>query len=123
VTITRIGTTARWSDLVIHGGVLYLVEVPSGVQGDITEQTREVLASLDESLAAAGSDRRHLLMVTIYLADITELDRFNAVWDAWVPAGSAPVRACVQAALANPGYRLELQIMAAAAGPGQPPPA
>lgn len=121
MTITRIGTTARWSDLVIHGGVLYVVEVPTRLPADITEQAHQVLASLDESLAAAGSSRHHLLMVTIYLADIAEIDRFNAVWDAWVPAGAAPVRACVQVALANPGYRVELQVTAAAAGPGQSP--
>jgi enamine deaminase RidA (YjgF/YER057c/UK114 family) len=113
MTITRIGTTTRWSDLVVHGGVMYVVEVPTSLQADIAGQTAEVLASLDESLKQAGSDRRRLLMVTIFLADIGEIDRFNQVWDAWVPAGAAPVRACVQARLANPGYRVELQVTAA----------
>ena len=113
MTIKRIGTTARWSDLVVHNGVLYVVEVPATLDGDITVQTREVLASLDDSLATVGSDKRRLLLVTIFLADIADIAAFNAVWDAWVPTGTAPVRACVQARLANPGYRVELQVTAA----------
>ncbi len=37
----------------------------------------------------------------------------NAVWDAWVVPGVAPARACVEARLANPRYRLEIKIIAA----------
>jgi enamine deaminase RidA (YjgF/YER057c/UK114 family) len=38
----------------------------------------------------------------------------NAVWDAWVPPGSAPARACVQVAgLADPGWRIEIALTAA----------
>ena len=116
MTITRIGTATRWSDIVVHAGTIYVVEVPSSLDGDITVQTREVLASLEASLQQAGSDKAHLLMVTIYLDDIRDLDAFNAVWDQWVPPGTAPVRACVQARLGNPRYRVELQVTAAIAG-------
>lgn len=111
--IQRIGVQTRWSDIVVHGGTLYVVEVPSSTAADITTQTREVLASLEESLAQGGSSKAHLLMVTIFLDDIRELDAFNAVWDAWVPAGAAPVRACVQARLGKVGYKVELQVTAA----------
>jgi enamine deaminase RidA (YjgF/YER057c/UK114 family) len=40
----------------------------------------------------------------------------NAVWDAWVPQGEAPARATVEAKLANPAYRVEMQVVAAAVG-------
>jgi enamine deaminase RidA (YjgF/YER057c/UK114 family) len=116
VTIERRGVQTRWSDLVIHNGTLYVVEVPATVEADVTTQTREVLASLEDSLRQAGSSKSHLLMVTIFLDDIRDLDAFNAVWDAWVPAGTAPVRACVQARLGKPGYKVELQVIAAVAG-------
>ena len=49
MTITRIGTTARWSDVVIHNGTLYVVEVPATDEADIHQQTREVLTSLQRS--------------------------------------------------------------------------
>jgi enamine deaminase RidA (YjgF/YER057c/UK114 family) len=113
MTITRVGTTTRWSDLVVHNGTLYVVEVPVTLDAAITGQTEEVLASLEESLRTAGSAKDRLLAVTIYLADIRDLDAFNAVWDAWIPAGHAPVRACVQARLGKVGYKVELQVTAA----------
>jgi enamine deaminase RidA (YjgF/YER057c/UK114 family) len=37
----------------------------------------------------------------------------NAVWDAWVPQGETPARATVEAKLANPKYRIEIQVVAA----------
>ncbi len=111
--IRRIGTHRRWSDIVIHNGVMHVVEVPTTVPGDITTQTREVLASLDESLALAGSARDRLLKVTIFLRDVQEIDAFNALWDEWVAPQAAPVRACLEARLANPGYRIELIVEAA----------
>ena len=65
--INRIGTTTRWSDIVVHAGTVYVVEVPTTIDGDITVQAREVLASLEDSLRQAGSSKARLLMVTIYL--------------------------------------------------------
>lgn len=37
----------------------------------------------------------------------------SAVWEAWVPAGQTPARAAVEAKLANPEYKVEIQIVAA----------
>ncbi|NQD38084.1 RidA family protein [Permianibacter sp. IMCC34836] len=113
--ITRTGTTARWSDTVSHNHTLYLVEVPTTLSADISGQAQEMLASLEQSLVSAGSSKARLLMATIYLSDISEIDAFNAIWDSWVPADTAPARACVQAKLAKPGYRVEIQVIAALA--------
>lgn len=111
--IERIGTTRRYSDVVKHGNTVYLVEVPATLEADIAAQTREVLASIDHLLAKAGSDKSRLLMATIYLRDMADYDAMNAVWDAWLPEGTAPVRACIEARLAQPGYRVEVVLTAA----------
>ncbi|MFN4326593.1 MAG: RidA family protein [Azonexus sp.] len=111
--IQRHGTTRRYSDCVVHNGTVYLVEVPASTEGDIASQTASLLAGVDALLARAGSDKRKLLMVTVYLADMADYDGMNAVWDAWVPDGQAPTRACVQARLAKPGWRVEMAITAA----------
>ena len=115
MSIQRHGTTRRYSDSVTHNATVYLVEVPSNLDGDIGAQTENLLASVDALLKQAGSDKSRLLMVTIYLADMADYDAMNAVWDAWVPQGQAPTRACVQARLANPGYRVEMVLTAAVA--------
>lgn len=111
--IQRHGTTRRYSDVVVHAGTVYLVEVPQTLDADITAQTKEVLVSIERLLAQGGSDKTKLLLVTIYLADMGDYSAMNEVWDAWVPEGTAPVRACVEARLANPGYRVEIVVTAA----------
>ena len=111
--IQRHGSTRRYSDSVVHNGTVYLVEVPSNLDADITGQTENLLASIECLLAQAGSDKSRLLMATIYLADMADYSAMNAVWDAWLPEGSAPARACVQARLANPGFRVEIVLTAA----------
>ena len=50
----------------------------------------------------------------VYLAHMSDYAAMNAVWDAWVPQGEAPARATVEAKLANPAYRVEMQVVAAA---------
>lgn len=113
MNIERWGTTARYSDVVAHGNTVYLVEVPTDLVADAAAQTRGMLASVERLLLQAGSDKSRLLMATIYLADMADYAAMNEVWDAWVPQGSAPVRACVQARLAQTAMRVEIALTAA----------
>ena len=83
------------------------------LDADITAQTLEVLASIERQLIDAGSDKSRLLMCTIYLPDMADYAAMNEVWDLWLPEGAAPSRACVQASLANPAYRVEVVVTAA----------
>ncbi|WP_342211349.1 RidA family protein [Microvirga pakistanensis] len=113
--IKRIGVAARYSDLVIFGNTAYFSGyVPeTSLGGSVTEQTRDVLAQIEQSLIEIGSDKSKLLQATIWLTDMASYDEMNAVWDAWVAPGHPPARACVQAKLADPDYALEIQVTAA----------
>ena len=111
--IRREGVTKRWSDAVVHNGTVWFVEVADDASADVRGQVAQILAQIDGRLGLVGSDRTRLLQVTIYLADLKDAPVLNELWDAWVPAGHAPSRACVQAGLA-PGYRVEMVITAAA---------
>ncbi|MDT3669981.1 MAG: RidA family protein [Aromatoleum sp.] len=55
MNIQRHGTTARYSDIVVHNGLAWIVEVPSSDAADAATQTGEILASLDALLARADS--------------------------------------------------------------------
>ncbi len=111
--ISRYGVTQRWSDLVIHRGTAYFVEVPEDPSLDARGQFEQLFHQVDERLAMANSSRERLLQVLIYLPFPEDLAQFNAMWDAWVPRGHAPSRACLHTPLAAPGYRAELIITAA----------
>ena len=114
MTIQRQQVATRYSEVAIHQGTVYLAgQVPRNPEADLSAQTRDVLEQIDVLLAEAGSDRDHLLSVTIYLADLADYEGMNAVWEAWLSAGHAPPRACVQARLADPAWKLEIVVVAA----------
>lgn len=113
--IVRLHTDRRMSQAVVHGGLVYLAgQVARDAPGaSVADQTRDILQRIDRLLAEAGSDRTKILQATIWLADISTFDEMNAVWDAWVPEGHAPARACVESRLALPQYTVEIGIVAA----------
>lgn len=113
MNIQRYGVTRRYSSMVAHHHTIYLVEVPTNLNADITAQTENLLANIEQQLTQAGSDKSRLLMVTIYLADMADYDAMNITWENWLPAGTAPVRACLQAKLSSMKYRIEIVLTAA----------
>lgn len=114
MTINRIDTKARMSRIVKHNGTIYLCgQVCDDASQAITKQTESMLAKVDELLIQAGSDKEHLLSATIYIKDMSYFVEMNAVWDAWVPSGHAPARACIAAAMARDELLVEISIIAA----------
>ena len=116
MTIQRIGCGPRMSAAVIHGNTVYLAGQVAGdaAKGkSVTEQTRDILAQIDQTLAKAGTDKTKILSTTIYLSDIKTFAEMNAVWDAWVSQGNTPARATVEASLAHPDYTVEIVVVAA----------
>lgn len=113
--ITRIHTSARGSGIVINNGVVYLSgQVADDPSADIQEQTRSILAKIDVLLEEAGSDKEHLLSVSIYLRDIdNHFAPMNEVWNAWLPEGKGPARACVEARMARAALLVEICVTAA----------
>lgn len=112
--IQRIDAGPRMSEAVIHNGVVWLAgQVPETPGLDIRGQTREVLAQIDALLAQAGTDRSRILRAQIFLVDLADFAGMNAEWDAWVVPGHAPARATVQAALADPDWKIEIVVTAA----------
>ncbi|OLP58097.1 hypothetical protein BJF93_05540 [Xaviernesmea oryzae] len=111
--IKRIDVGPRMSQAVIHNGTVYLAGQVGEPSGDVSEQTSQVLAKIDRLLAEAGTDKTRILSATIWLKDMADFGKMNAVWDGWVPAGNAPARATGESALATPDYLVEIIVVAA----------
>ena len=112
--ITRIGSGARMSEAVVFNGIVWLAgQVAEDASQDIGGQTRQVLAAIDSLLAQAGSSKAQLLSAQIFLADMADFPGMNAVWDSWIADAGKPARATVEAALARPGWRVEIVVTAA----------
>jgi enamine deaminase RidA (YjgF/YER057c/UK114 family) len=114
--VVRVDTAQRMSRIVKHNQTIYLCGqvADNAASSNITEQTQNILAKVDDLLTSAGSSREHILSATIYVKDMTvHFSSVNAVWDAWVPKGHAPARVCVQAAMARRELLVEISIIAA----------
>jgi enamine deaminase RidA (YjgF/YER057c/UK114 family) len=117
--IKRIESGSRVSHAVIHNGVVYVGGVLSS-GASVREQTKNVLQGIDTTLERAGTDKSKLLSATVWLTDIATFDEMNRVWDAWVSPGNTPARACIEAKLLKPEFRVEISVIAAVGGKRNP---
>jgi enamine deaminase RidA (YjgF/YER057c/UK114 family) len=114
MVIKRMETKKRMSRIVIHQDTIYLCgQVAEDASQGIEEQTRTMLAKVDDLLVKAGSSREHILSATIYLKSMDFFQEMNQIWDAWIPEGHAPARACVEARMARPELLVEISVIAA----------
>ena len=111
--IERFDTNQRMSQIVKHNGTVYLAGQVGNPGTSVTDQTRTCIEKIEALLQTAGSSPDKILQAIIWLADMNDFAEMNAVWDAWVPKGHAPARACGEAKLARPDYTVEIIITAA----------
>ncbi|MFJ3008251.1 RidA family protein [Pseudomonas fluorescens] len=114
MSIQRLLTKKRLTDIVIHNGVVHLSgQLANDFDGDIRAQTLETLGKIDYLLAQAGTDRSNILSVTIYLKNIkTDFSAMNEVWEAWIDNNAVPARACVEATMYDPSVLVEMTVIA-----------
>lgn len=113
--VKRFQTGPRMSAAVSYNGFVFVSgQVADDTAADVVGQTQQILQKIEKVLEKAGSDKTKILSATIWLADAASFDKMNSVWDAWVPAGQTPTRACVESKLARPQYTVEIGLIAAA---------
>ena len=105
----------RLSHVTVHNGIAYVTgQTPVERSQDITGQTAQVLARVDELLAIAGTDKSKILFAQIWLKHVEQdFAAMNAVWEAWIPSDALPARATVEANLAAESILVEIALQAA----------
>ena len=79
---------------------------------DVETQTEQVFRNMGSILQAAGSDLQHVLRCGVFLVDMRDFERMNAVY-AKVFGEHRPARTTVQvAALPDPRLRVEIDAIA-----------
>jgi enamine deaminase RidA (YjgF/YER057c/UK114 family) len=112
--IKRLNTNARMSQVVVYGGTVYLAGQVGDASASFADQVRQVLEKIDALLASVGSDKSKILQAIVWLDDMRDFDALNEIWDAWVPGGCGPARACGEVRLAKKGLAVEITVIAAA---------
>jgi len=109
-----------YNQATIHGQTMYVsgqiaIDPASNTWagGDIEAQTHRVLKNLREVLKAGGSDLQHVLHCTIFVRDMADYPRINAVYAEYFPAETAPARALVEVSGLPKNARIEMTATAA----------
>jgi 2-iminobutanoate/2-iminopropanoate deaminase len=100
-------------DLVIVSGQGAVDPATGKLSGpDVESQTEQVFENIETILKAAGSDIQHILRCGVFLVDMGEFKKMNAVYER-VMAGHRPARTTVQVAgLPIDGLRVEIDAIA-----------
>ncbi len=109
-----------YNQAVLAGGVLYCsgqiaLDPESGAMvggGDVEAEARQVLSNLQAVLAAAGCTPDQVVRTTVFLVDLADFARVNALYAEVFGTGVAPARACVQVAALPKGALVEIDAIA-----------
>ena len=109
-----------YSQAVAHGGILYCsgqiaLNATTGemVQDDIETETQRVLDNLDAVLQRAGTSKRKVIKCTVFVADISQFDRINVVYERYFGTVNAPARELVEVAKLPKAANIEISAIVA----------
>lgn len=102
----------------IHNGVVYPCgQVPVDGEGRtpnaLADQVRLCIDNLERTLISVDSSLHRLLQLTVYLADIGDLDTYNQAYLCRMAGKTLPPRTTVQVAAFRGAKRIELTAIAA----------
>lgn len=97
--------------LMLSGQIGLLPESGLLVEGDISQQTEQVMKNIGAVLAAAGLGYEHLVKTTLYLVDLADFAAVNAVYARYVQP-PYPARATLGVVALPKGARVEIEAMA-----------
>jgi len=123
ITANAPAPVGPYNQAVKAGGVLYCsgqiaLDPSTGLMvgaGDVEAETRQVLSNLQAVLEAGGSSPAQVLRTTVFLADLGDFARVNAIYAELFSDGVSPARACVEVAALPKGARVEIDCIALAA--------
>ena len=98
----------------VSGQIPLVPETGEMVEGDIEAQTARVLDNLKAILAAAGSSLAAAVKTTVYITNMDDFARVNAVYSRYFEK-DCPARVCVEVSRLPKGVLVEIDVIAAKA--------
>ena len=80
--------------------------------GNIEAETHQVICNLKAVLDEAGASPSQVIRTTIYLIDLNDFEKVNAIYSETFMSDPSPARACVQVAALPKGARIEIDCIA-----------
>jgi 2-iminobutanoate/2-iminopropanoate deaminase len=81
-------------------------------QGDVAQQTVQVMQNLEAVLKAAGAAWSDVVKTTVFLADMNDFATVNEIYARYFDEATAPARACVEVARLPKEVQVEVDCIA-----------
>ncbi len=81
-------------------------------EGDVAQQTEQVMTNLQAVLKASGSGLQQIVKTNVYLKDMNDFTSMNAVYAQYFDEATAPARACVEVARLPKDVLVEIDCIA-----------
>jgi 2-iminobutanoate/2-iminopropanoate deaminase len=81
-------------------------------EGDVTEQTQQVMENLEAILTQAGATFQNVVKTTVFLADMDDFAAMNTVYAKYFSEDTAPARACVEVSRLPKNVLVEIECIA-----------
>ncbi len=106
--------STRWQGLLFISGQIAIDPVTNTIiQGNIEEETHQVLRNLGAILQASGMAYKDVLKCSVFVKDMHMFSRINAVYAQYFDEATAPARELVQVAELPKFVNIEISAIAA----------
>jgi len=82
------------------------------IEGDITNQTHQVMKNLELVLDAAKSSFENVVFARIYLLNFQDFDAMNAIYESYFMPDKLPARTCIGVTGLAVGASVEIDLIA-----------
>ena len=82
------------------------------IEGDIINQTHQVMKNLKNVLTAANSSLNEVVFVRIYLLNFQDFDKMNTVYKSYFVSDKLPARTCIGVTGLAVGASVEIDLIA-----------
>lgn len=118
-SVSSIVTGEAYNHITLANGFAFLAgQVPTDdmarrrPSGDIADETKTAMDNLSRVLASAGLGFEDVVRTNVYMADLAEFERMNAVYVSYFAKGKLPARTTIGVAQLIDGCRIEIDCIA-----------
>jgi 2-iminobutanoate/2-iminopropanoate deaminase len=99
------------NNMFYSSGQIPLTATGELVEGNVKEQTEQVLKNVEAVLNAAGASRETVVKTTVFIKDMNDFPLINEVYESYF-SSHKPARSCVEVARLPKDVLVEIEVIA-----------
>ena len=101
-------------DIIYTSGMIPVIPQTGEIVDGVEAQARQVLTNVRSLLEASGSSMDKVIKTTVFIKDMNDFAKINAIYAEFFEEGSYPARSCVEVARLPKDVLMELEAIALA---------